>query len=162
MNDETLPIRKQRRRTRFTRIRWTLEQAASEFGIGPKTLSMRVKTGGIDPESDGSFTTASICKAVFGDFQGEKLRKLREEADFYAIRNAQAKGELVPADKVRQEWEGIVLLVREKFLSLPGKVEARYQVGMTGVDLRQLMDREVDEVLQELSRPVPKESVVES
>ena len=142
-------------------LRWTQERASDEFNINRRTLSKRLKAASIDPAEDGSYSTAEITAAVFGDFQGEKLRKLREEADFYAIRNAQAKGELVPAEKVRQEWESIVLLVREKFLAIPGKVEARYTVGMPAVELRQILDREIDECLVELSQEAPKESVVD-
>ncbi len=76
-------------------IRWRINQAASEFGIDDETLSKRIKAAGILAEKDDCFSTSQICKAVFGDMEGERLRKTTEEADAIALSNAKTKGELL-------------------------------------------------------------------
>ena len=64
-----------------TSLRWTLSMAASEFEVDRRTITTRVKAAGILPGEDGKFSSAQINKAIHGDLAGEKLRKLRAEAD---------------------------------------------------------------------------------
>lgn len=79
----------------FKPIRWTLEAAASEFGINPRTLSARARAAELIPGQDSRFSTKEICRAVFGDIAGEKLRLVKEQADKTALENSQTRGELV-------------------------------------------------------------------
>lgn len=76
---------------------WTIEVAAAEFGVNPKTLSNRMKRYGIAPNQSGGYTTKQICEAVFGDIDNEKFRLVKEQADKIAIENKQSRRELVPA-----------------------------------------------------------------
>ncbi len=78
-----------------SQIRWTIENAALEFGLDRKTLTGRIKTSGVEIGEDGKFSTTQICRAAFGDIDGEKLRKTTEEADAIALSNAKTKGELL-------------------------------------------------------------------
>lgn len=76
-------------------IRWYQGTAASEFGIAPKTLKTRMTRLGIECRKDGTYSTKQICEAVFGDLDSEKLRLVREQADQVALKNAEARKELV-------------------------------------------------------------------
>lgn len=78
---------------------WTIETAAAEFGINPRTLSGKIKRYGIKPDRAGAFTTKQICEAVFGDIENEKLRLVKEQADKISIENKQSLRELVPASE---------------------------------------------------------------
>ena len=62
-------------------IRWTLGVAATEFGLDRRTMAERVRTSGAVAGEDGKFSTKQITAAVYGDLAGEKLRKMRAEAD---------------------------------------------------------------------------------
>lgn len=62
-------------------LRWTLGVAASEFGLDRRTMAERVKASGAAPGEDGRFSSRQIATALYGDLAGEKLRKVRAEAD---------------------------------------------------------------------------------
>jgi hypothetical protein len=80
---------------RHNAIRWTLEVAASEFNINPRTLAKRCKTASIEFGNDRKFSTVQICAAVFGDIEGERLRLTRAQADERELSNAAVRKELV-------------------------------------------------------------------
>ncbi len=83
-------------------VRWNRNSASTEFNISPKTLSKRLRWNGILPGPDGCFSTAEICRAVYGDLDGEKLRLVREQANERELKNEQTRGRLVDADDFRQ------------------------------------------------------------
>ena len=88
------------KRSRVRAIRWTLKGASSEFGIHPATLAKRIKTQGVEKGNDGRFSTKQICSAVFGDIDSEKLRLVREQADKFALDNAERRGDLIDLPKL--------------------------------------------------------------
>jgi hypothetical protein len=119
-------------------LRWTLGLAATEYGLDRRTLSTRAKTSGEVPGLDGKFSTKQVAAIIYGDLAGEKLRKLRAEADLAEIeRDALRKetismAELGPLiDHIGMTTRGIILnssmSEQEKqdvFTSLRGFAEA--------------------------------------
>ena len=81
-------------------IRWTLEKAATEFGLDRTTLSKRITSSGITAGDDGKFGTLQICSAVFGDIEGEKLREKKFQADKIEMEVAEMKGALLRKSEV--------------------------------------------------------------
>ena len=61
-------------------LRWTLNQAAREFGWHREALAKRQRALAIEPGEDGCFTTLNIAAMVFGDKEAETIRKLSAEA----------------------------------------------------------------------------------
>lgn len=86
-------------------IRWTIENAAAEFGINPRTLSARLKQAGTVPGEDGRYSTKEIASAVFGDLEREKIRKTSAEADEIEKRNRERDGELVDVEEFAKEFD---------------------------------------------------------
>ncbi len=77
-------------------MRWTLTNAATEFGCARETLRRGFRQEGIDADAeDGRFTTAQVCKALFGDLDGEKVRLTRAQADKVEMENRERARELV-------------------------------------------------------------------
>lgn len=87
----------------FKPIRWTIEQASNEFGLDRQTLAKRINNGGILPGDDKKFSTADICRAVFGDIESEKLREVRHRANLLEIDEKERLGQLTPTHKV-EDW----------------------------------------------------------
>lgn len=85
--------------------RWTIENAALEFGIDRKTLTGRIKTTGTLPGADGMFSTLDVAKSIYGDLEGERTRKTREEADQIAMENATTRGELLDLEDFSKRIE---------------------------------------------------------
>ena len=85
--------------------RWTRNNAAMEFGISDKNLTLRLRRKSIKPGEDGCYSTKQICDAVFGDIDGEKLRLTKEQADRVAWENRINEGEYIKAADYRQVTE---------------------------------------------------------
>jgi len=60
-------------------MRWTLKSAAAEFGTTRETLKRGMRIAGID--EDKTYATMDICRALFGDLKGERIRETRARAD---------------------------------------------------------------------------------
>lgn len=92
--------------------RWTREVAASEFGLNPRTVTKRIKQAGLRAGDDGCFSTRDIAAALFGDYEGERVRKMRAEADLLEMDRDEKLRRLLPAEAVGRVWEGIVVGAR--------------------------------------------------
>lgn len=98
--------------TKYKPLRWTIAKAASEFNWDAETLSKALKRASIEG-SNGTFSTAEIVKACFGDLDGEKLRKLTLEADLLSVELARERGQVLVTDDVRRVWSGVIVALRQ-------------------------------------------------
>jgi len=77
----------------------------------------------------------------------ERARLAREQADAAAIKNAAARGEMIPASKVTAEWRGILTGVRARVLAIPSRIRAKLPQ-MTRAEV-EIIEREVRDALTE-------------
>ncbi|WP_298303012.1 terminase small subunit [uncultured Erythrobacter sp.] len=75
----------------------------------------------------------------------ETLRLKREQADAVALKNAQARGELVATSDVERAWAGVLRTVRAAMLSVPSRIQAR--LAHLSADDVSVIDREVRDAL---------------
>ena len=88
-------------------------------------------------------------KAIELDLDREKARLAKEQADGHELRNAQTRGELVPAADVVREWEDIIRTVRSAMLAVPSRCRRRSSTfGAAEIDI---VDREIRDALEALS-----------
>ena len=109
-------------------VRWSLLFAQSEFGVDRKTLQKRLNAEEVEPGKDGKYSTKQIASAVFGDIQGERLRKTREEADNLALKNAELRGELVQVALVKQMVSEIILANKQTILASQLEQEGKNEI----------------------------------
>lgn len=102
---------------RWEPIRWSIGQAAAEFGLDHRTLTKRLARASIEPGGDGRFSTQQVTSVVWGDREAEELRRITEDADKLAIANRKARGELIPAESVYAWAEGIFVAIRQAILN---------------------------------------------
>lgn len=77
----------------------------------------------------------------------ERARLAREQADAAAIKNAAARGEMIPASKAAAEWRGILTGVRARVLAIPSRVRlALPHLTLAEVEI---VEREVRDALTE-------------
>ncbi|MGK9052133.1 hypothetical protein [Neorhizobium petrolearium] len=79
----------------------------------------------------------------------ERRRLVREQADREALRNAQARGELVTAAEVEARWTAILTDLRARLLAVPSRVGGR-AFHFTVADL-DIVDREIRDALTEVT-----------
>ncbi len=108
-------------------VRWTMPQAASEFDIHAATLAKRIKTAGIEPGTDGKWSTVQICAAVFGDMDSEKLRETRHKANLLELEEKEKRRQLVPIDDVGRVWDSVVIALRQAVWNFDAPEETRRQ-----------------------------------
>jgi hypothetical protein len=95
-------------------IRWTLEHAASEFGLDRKTLSNRAKGSGILAGDDGKFSTRDICRAVFTDGEAARASLAISQKENFDLRNKKLAGELVDPKQCQELWDAAIIALRQK------------------------------------------------
>lgn len=87
-------------KTKYQPHHWRIEPASREFGCDGETLSKALKRASIEPAfKDGSFSTAQIVAALFGDYDAQRTRKITAEADLLEMQRAEKKHELVPGSE---------------------------------------------------------------
>ena len=97
-------------------IRWTIQRASVEFGLHRETLAKYLRREGVQPGSDGKFSTQDICRGVFGDLTGEKTRETRARADLLEIELAKERQQLIRVQNVFGLLEGSFIAIRERIL----------------------------------------------
>lgn len=97
-------------------VRWTLRAASHDFDIHRETLTKRLALQGIVCGEDECFSTADICKAIYGDLDGEKLLLTREQRIKAERENATAAKQLIPADVVERVWSSTIIEFRQRVL----------------------------------------------
>jgi transposase-like protein len=90
-------------------VRWSIHAASQEFDIHRETLGKRLLAQSIVAGDDGNFSTADICKAIYGDLEGEKLLKTREERIKIERENATQAKLLVPSEVVERVWSSVLI-----------------------------------------------------
>jgi phage terminase Nu1 subunit (DNA packaging protein) len=88
-------------------IRWTLEQAAGEFGIDRDTLAKRLRAASEESGEDRRYATAQIVVAIYGDLDREKTRNEAAKADINEMKRDLDRKRLVPTEAVRQTLEDV-------------------------------------------------------
>lgn len=101
-------------------VRWSLNSAATNFEIDRKTLTKQIAAAGVIPGEDGEFSTADICRAVFGDLKGDCIRAQtrahNELADERALNNAAMRGELIERSRVDALVSKVLIAIRATVL----------------------------------------------
>ena len=110
-------------------IRWSLNAASDNFGIAFKTLTVRIKSEGIEPGEDNKFSTMDICRAVYGDLKGDLMRAQtraqNEAADMTAVKKSNLLRDNIPADLVERVWSSVLIELRQRisYAEIPDKVK---------------------------------------
>lgn len=87
-------------------------------------------------------------EASLAKMREERIRIAKEQADALALKNAEARGELLDAKAVEAEWSDILRTVRAGMLAVPSRAGARLP-HLTPHDIAEI-DAEVRAVLTEL------------
>lgn len=81
-------------------LRWTIHKAAVEFGLSRETLEKNLRKAGIDAQKD--YSTKDIVNAIYGDFEQERIGKIREEKEKLIRERLVDEGNLVASEEVNQ------------------------------------------------------------
>jgi len=95
-------------------LRWTLNNAAKEFGAHREKLERRRRALDIQPGNDDCFSSREVAAMLFGDRDAELTGKIAAERKGQELKNARTEGELVPTAAVMKLCERVVIVIRQK------------------------------------------------
>lgn len=143
----------------------SLDELAGIFGVHKRSLQTFVDRGVLVRVTRGMYplgkSIRAYCEAlretaanrdhfrVGTGLAAERERETRERADALALKNAAARGELLPAKDVEAQWSDILRMVRSGMLALPSRVQQR--LGHLSAHDLAVLDREIRDTLDELS-----------
>lgn len=143
----------------------TARELADLFGISQQRVSVMVGEGTLVRSGRSAYPlaenvqryTAHLREVASGrggedeiaNLTAERARLAREQADGHALKNAIARGELIPAADVSARWEDVARRVRGRMLAVPSRVRARLpHLALADVET---VDREVRDALGDIA-----------
>jgi hypothetical protein len=92
--------------------RWTLSNASLEFSCDVAFLAKRLRRTNQIPGEDARYSTMQIVKAIYGDIEKERARKIKEDADRAEMANGKLKKRLVTRDNALKFVAKVAMKVR--------------------------------------------------
>jgi phage terminase Nu1 subunit (DNA packaging protein) len=109
-------------------LRWTLTRAAEETGFARQTVKNRLTSTAQEAGKDGCYSTAQVLAALYGDYDGERLRKLRAEADLAEMERDERARSLIPAAIVEATWTDVLQNLRGVVMGFDLTRQQRHQM----------------------------------
>ena len=109
-------------------FRWSVNRAAGETGFARQTIANYLAASQAKPGEDGCYSTQEIMSAIYGDMDGEKLRKIRAEADLAEMERDERNRSLIPAPIVEAVWLDVMTNLRGVVLAFEMSKEQRHQL----------------------------------
>jgi phage terminase Nu1 subunit (DNA packaging protein) len=147
---------------------------AELFGMAVANISQLTTAGVIESSAPGR---NNLLKCVYtyvkhlkgkadgrmkggtGEFVDEKARLTKAQADMAEMEALEMSGEMVRRDEVVQEWQGILMDMKAKILSMPSKAATLVADEDSPAVCQQILDKMIREALQELSEYAGKRTV---
>jgi phage terminase Nu1 subunit (DNA packaging protein) len=85
------------------------------------------------------------------DYESERARLTKAQADKAELESAELRGEMVRADDLIEEWGRMVGSLRSRLLSIPSKTAPVSRAATTDEEAKTLIEAEIIEALEELS-----------
>ena len=143
---------------------WLTESELAEFWQVSSRQVRKLLSGAVIEKIEGSrfsrtdatraylrhlVASAKLRNGADPELKAEKLRIAKEQADLLELKNATARGEMVPAKQVESEWAGILRDIRAGLLAVSSRVGSRIPA-LTPHDLAEI-DSEIRAVLKEIA-----------
>jgi hypothetical protein len=127
-------------------LRWSIERAGVEFGLGSQTLRKALAKNSTTPDVNGFYTTAQIVAAIYGALHVEKIRTQRARAQQLELQNAITKGEVVNRAELMKAFaqiaDAIVSRIMASELSRTAKEDILRDISSWPVVLKDVAQRQ--------------------
>ena len=129
-------------------------------GVDRRTIKKRVTAAGVLPTGDG-YPSAEALKAIFGDSKKKTEDIAISEARIFAanartaeVKAARAESAVIETTAVELAWAEIVILITQKLDLIVPKFRSRYVVGMDVNAAAKIVEQDLEDVRNDLSKPV--------
>lgn len=138
----------------------TTQQLAELSARKPPTVKRKLQEAGVEPvreEGNALFWDPKQALGVlFGsgdklDLSDERARLAKEQADAQELKNAEARGELVPRSDVERVLVAAASGLSQRLRGVPSKVAPRVHAAATIAEAEEVIRQEIEEALSELA-----------
>lgn len=141
------------------------EMLCTLTGLSDRRHRQLAKDGYFPPPINGQYQLTSTLQGMFryyreqmnkgsDEYALERLRKTRTEANLAEIRLAKERKDALDRKSVLETWENIVMVIRQRLLSLPSKISPRLVYIDEQADIETEIDKEIVDALSDLSKPI--------
>ncbi len=141
------------------------EQLCTLTGLSDRRHRQLAKDGYFPSPINGQYQLTLTLQGMFryyreqqnkgnDEFAMERIRKTRTEANLAEIRLAKERKDALDRKSVLETWENVVMVIRQRLLSLPSKLSPRLVFIDGQGEIEKELDREIVEALSDLSKPI--------
>jgi hypothetical protein len=129
-------------------IRWTIYQAAKEFGIPRTTLRRQLQSGGVLPGADGCYETRALCNTIFGSLHQARLKQIGIESDISGLKLARLRAESLDAKELGHQIDLIFQGIKSIILGSDLPMRDRQDILASLSDLPMVLERQAKQQRQ--------------
>lgn len=144
----------------------TLEQIAHLLNMSPRMVNLHVKQHGMPRLDRGQYDIVAVVHWYIGYLKGQikeaqrgdeteqqaRARLVRTTADIREYELRKLKGELIEVVQAKSVWERLIVAFKTKMLAIPTKAPQRLVICKEINQIKDILEREINEALGELSR----------
>lgn len=119
-------------------LQWNIETASREFGLNPRTMAARLTAASIGPDAEGFYSTQQIARAIFNDYESEKTRLTKAQADQSEFDLAVSRKQFVPIEPTFQAMSNLLFAIKREVEMSPLPAEQKDNIyrEIQGIDLK--------------------------
>lgn len=128
--------------------------------VDRRTIKKRVTAAGVLPTGDG-YSAHEALRAIYGDSQKKTADVAISEARIFAanaitaeVKAAKAQEKVIEANIAELAWSEVTIMIAQKLDTVVPKFKSRYVVGMSSEDAAAIIEQDLGDVRNDLSKPV--------
>ena len=148
------------------------EAAAEILGVSLRRLHNIVKEGVLLRNEAGTVTVASLAALVAkqkadlqakadntdgGDYEADKARKMKADADLAELVAAKEGGKLVEIKKIERRWSNALSGLRGKCMAMPARIGPMVVIAKSAGDATKILERELRDAFDSIADAGPQE-----
>jgi phage terminase Nu1 subunit (DNA packaging protein) len=137
-------------------------------GVDRRTIKKRLTASGVVPAGDG-YPAPSALKAIFGDSKKKTEDIATSEARIFSanartaeVKANKAEEKVIESAIVDLAWSEVTVLIAQKLDLVTPKFRSRYVVGMSEDDAAGIIEQDLQDIRNDLSKPVTYEESKDS
>lgn len=140
---------------------------AEYLGLTPRAMQLLAQEGVFPKLDHGKFELKTCVLAYIkhiktrhekmklvndASLTDQRARLTKAKADEAELKLKERAGELIPVENIEEAWEKIGSVMRMRLLSIPSKLAPRLVTAKDAPTIQRIIDREITDALNELSR----------
>lgn len=149
----------------------TIKQAAVIFGVSPRRISQMIEEGTLERPKAGHVSCESLARVLVkereamtedeADFEKDKARKMRADAEMAELLTAKEGGKLVELKKIERRWTGALVGLRARCMAMPARIGPMVVVAADAAAASKLIETEMRIAFDSIADDGPEDEVEE-